>query len=136
MTHLKLLYVQRYRDKKGKWRHYFRRKGQPKIKLPGEPWSRDFMAAYQAALASEPPMPPPIERHAPRTFGRLVTDYYRSAEFLNLKPNSQRVYRLILDPLAQKHAHRLVADMRPTDARKIVEGVAWRISRGQCCGAC
>jgi len=45
-------YVQKFKDRHGKWRHYFRRKGYGRIPLPGQPGSDDFMVAYQSAIAS------------------------------------------------------------------------------------
>jgi hypothetical protein len=37
--------------------------------------------------------------------------FYRSAYFENLKPRSQRVYRLVLDRFAEEDGHRWVRDM-------------------------
>src|SRR5215813_5272611 len=34
----------------GRAYHYFRRRGSPRVRLPGLPWSPEFMAAYQRAL--------------------------------------------------------------------------------------
>ena len=79
------------------------------------------MAAYQAAMSGQ--MPARQSRNGPGTFGALVTDYYRSPEFANLKPNSQRVYRLVLGGLAEKHGHRFVHDLEPNKARLIVQAV-------------
>lgn len=45
-----LQFVQSYSDRHGTTRHYFRRKGQPRTALPGEPESVEFMTAYRAAL--------------------------------------------------------------------------------------
>ena len=46
MTRLHLKYVQSF----GGY-HYFRRRGSPRIPLPGIPGSIEFMTAYQQALA-------------------------------------------------------------------------------------
>jgi hypothetical protein len=51
MTRLRLEFVHEYRDRHGKLRRYFRRKGAKRIPLPGLPGSEEFMTAYQAALA-------------------------------------------------------------------------------------
>ena len=46
-------FVHDYVDQHGTAKFYFRRVGQPKIRLPGLPWSPEFMAAYEcASLAS------------------------------------------------------------------------------------
>ena len=62
MTRIKLRHVNEYRDRHGKVRRYFRRKGGRSIPLPGLPGSIEFMAAYQAALAVVSP-PPPSPKH-------------------------------------------------------------------------
>jgi len=45
-----LAHINRYRDRHGKLRLYFRRPGGKNFVLPGEPGSAEFMAAYNAAL--------------------------------------------------------------------------------------
>ena len=79
------------------------------------------MAAYQAALSGLTPARQSC--NGPGTFRELVTDYYRSPEFANLRPNSQRLYRLVLGSLAETHGHRLVRDLEPNKARAIVQNV-------------
>src|SRR5262245_33964545 len=109
MTVIRIPYVKAYVDKAGKVRRYFRKPGCKPVPLPGVPGSQEFMAAYQAALGS------PIEqpaRHGAGTVSALIVDYLRSAAFVNLRPSSQRYYRLVLDRFGAKHGHRLVRDMR------------------------
>jgi hypothetical protein len=43
-------YVQAWVDSDGRAHCYFRRRGYPRVRLPGLPWSPSFMAAYEAAL--------------------------------------------------------------------------------------
>jgi integrase len=43
--------VQHWVDRDGRAHCYFRRRGFPRVRLPGLPWSPSFMAAYEAALA-------------------------------------------------------------------------------------
>jgi len=44
-------YVQAFVDREtGLGYYYFRRRGSPRVRLPGLPWSPEFMAAYQRAL--------------------------------------------------------------------------------------
>ena len=54
MTLIRLLYIDRFRDRHGKMRYYFRRPGGRRTPLPGQPGSREFQAAYEAALADTP----------------------------------------------------------------------------------
>ena len=121
MTSIRLPYVQEYRDRHGKARRYFRRPGFKRVTLHGTPGSPQFMAAYQAALAAE--RPPIGRKHNDGTVGDLVVSFYRSAAFDNLKASSQRAYRKILDPLAEKDGHRLVRDMPRRVAVSIIEEI-------------
>jgi enterobacteria phage integrase len=121
MTILKLPYVQEYRDRHGKVRRYFRRPGYKRVTLPGTPGSPQFMSAYQAALAAE--RPPIGRRYGEGTIGDLVVSFYKSPYFENLKPNSQRLYRLVLDNFRQKDGHRMVRDMPRRVAMNIIEEI-------------
>jgi hypothetical protein len=47
-------FVHGFIDRHGKPRFYFRRAGHKKVRLPGLPWSPEFMAAYEEALAGQP----------------------------------------------------------------------------------
>ena len=53
LANLRLKFVERYRDRHGKLRHYFRRPGRKRVALPGFPGSTEFMEAYAAALAGD-----------------------------------------------------------------------------------
>jgi site-specific recombinase XerD len=121
MTSIRLPYIQEYHDRHGKVRRYFRRPGFNRVVLPGTPGSSQFMAAYEAALSAE--RPPIGRRHKEGTIGELVTGFYRSAYFENLKPRSKRVYRLVLDKFAQEDGHRLVRDMPRRVAMSIIEEI-------------
>jgi len=47
---MKLPYLNRYTDRNGKPRHYFRFPGRLRVALKGEPGSAEFLAAYGEAL--------------------------------------------------------------------------------------
>ena len=79
-----------YRDRHGRVRHYFHRRSQRDVALPGPVGSEQFMRAYQSAFGTPPK---PISPHASGTLAKLVEDYYRSIQFANLKPSSQSLYR-------------------------------------------
>jgi integrase len=121
MTKIRLPYVQEYSDRHGKVRRYFRRPGFKRKMLPGTPGSQRFMAAYEAALSAE--RPPIGRKHKDGTVGDLIAVFYRSAFFENLKPQSKRVYRLILDKFGQEDGHRLVRDMPRRVAMNIIEEI-------------
>jgi enterobacteria phage integrase len=112
MTLLRLKYLKVYRDRHGTVRRYFRRPGQKTLPLKGEPGTAEFMLAYQDALGTSAPA---VDKTKAGTFARLIADYCQSAAFANLKPSSQKLYRLVLDRIAERHGHRLVRDARRSD---------------------
>jgi integrase len=121
MTMVKLPYVQEYRDRHGKVRRYFRRPGYGRVPLPGTPGSPFFNAAYESALAAE--RRPIGRKHGEGTIGDVVVSFYRSPYFENLKPQSKRLYRLVLDKFAEQDGHRLVRDMPRGVAMNIIEEI-------------
>ncbi len=121
MTRIKLRYVDRFVDRHGHVRHYFRRPGGRRMPLPGLPGSEDFVAAYKAALAGQDaPAAKPKIRGEPGTFNRLAIQYFASPEFLRLRTRTQYVYRLVIERFLVEHGHRLVIEMRRDDVKKIM----------------
>ena len=55
MAKVEVPFVQAFKDRHGRLRHYFRRKGHKRVALPGAPGSREFSDAYRAALAADKP---------------------------------------------------------------------------------
>jgi integrase len=94
-------YVHGFVDRHGRPRYYFRRAGFKKMPLPGLPWSPDFMAAYQTALAGQMPSIG-AARVLPRSMHALAISYYGSGEFLRMNPRSQRVRRNIIEKFCQE----------------------------------
>jgi len=123
MTRIKLKYVNEYRDRHGKVRRYFRRPGRRAIPLPGLPGSIEFMAAYEAALAIVSPPLPSSKHVIAGSLSALAAGYFRSADFANLSPSSQRSYRVALRPILDAHGHRLVRDLTNVAARHVIEGI-------------
>jgi integrase len=106
-----LKHVDRFRDRYGKVRLYYRPPGGKRVPLPPET-DPGFLAAYQAAVAvSEPAGPKKRVRGAEGTFDRLAYDYFTSPDFLRLKPSTQAKNRGLIDLFCQEHGHRLVRQM-------------------------
>jgi enterobacteria phage integrase len=120
MTHINLRYVKRYADRHGKLRHYFRR-GNQKGSLPGLPGSPEFMEAYANYLGSEEAQPKTIPT-AEHTFGRLVTAFYASRKYKDVKRSSQRTYGYALEPLAAAYGH-LEAQITHQQAEKLIADI-------------
>src|SRR4029453_17722299 len=89
-------FVHGFVDRHGKPRFYFRRAGFKKVPLPGLPWSPEFMAAYEQALAGQP-LQIGGSRTKPGTLRALAVSYFASPAFRTLRPSSQYSYRNIID---------------------------------------
>ena len=122
MTLIKLKYIDRFVDRHGRERFYFRRDRGPRISLPGRPGTPEFMAAYERAAVGETPERGPKLRGAPGTFDRLVQDYFSSAEFIALAQSSKKSYRSVIERLLEdeKIGHRFVREMSREHVRRIV----------------
>jgi integrase len=125
MTRLKLLYVQRFRDRHGHVRHYFRRPGFARVTLPGLPGSAEFMAAYQAALAAQP-VPIGASGEVPGSMSALIRSYYAAPAFASLSPTTKVNYRRILERFRAEHGAKPVALIEPRHIRAIVAKLADR----------
>ena len=72
MSLIKLRHVDRFVDRHGRWRYYFRRGRSSCIVLLGHPGDPVFMAAYQKAVEGVLPAAQRRVRGDPGTFDRLV----------------------------------------------------------------
>jgi integrase len=122
MARVDLPYIKSYRDRSGTRRHYFRRNKRNYGALPGEPGSPEFMEAYSGFLGSKPES----SGKAPGTFGSVISKYYGSPNFSNLKPSSQQGYRYVLEPLAKEHGHKPVALLTDEAVRDMIEEIGKR----------
>ncbi len=124
MTVIKLRHIDRFRDRHGKLRHFFRRGKGVRVPLPGVPGSSEFMSAYNAALQGERPVGGSLvdRRSPPGTISRLVDDYFGSPEFLALKASTQRAYRGVIERWVhdEKIGHRLVRELRREHVSKMM----------------
>jgi integrase len=119
---VKLKHVDRFVDRHGRERHYFRRGHGMRVLLPGMPGSEAFMLAYQAALAGQEVCNAVAQRGDPGTFDRLVKDYFESPDFMRLGPTTQRAYRSVIERLVadDKIGHRAVREMSRGHVQKMV----------------
>jgi integrase len=77
--------------------YYFRRRGFPRVRLPGLPWSPSFMAAYEAALTG-PRTAIGAGRVKPGSVAAAVSAYFDSHQFFASKSaGTQRMRRGILE---------------------------------------
>jgi integrase len=101
-------YVHGFVDRHGKPRFYFRRAGFKKVRLPGLPWSPEFMAAYEEALAGQP-IQIGASRTRPGTMRALSVSYFNSIDFRSMKPRSQAEYRWVIERFCTEHGDKRVA---------------------------
>jgi integrase len=104
-------FVQGFLDRHGKPRWYFRRPGFKRTPLPGLPWSPEFMAAYEDALAGQLVLVGST-RVKPGTIRALAISYYNSLGFRSLKPSSQAIYRRIIDRFCREHGDKRAATLQ------------------------
>ena len=135
MTRVELPFVNAQKSRGGRLRYwYFRRAGR-RWRLPGAPFEPAFMVEYQRLLAATEPKPvSSTPALLPGSFGALVTDYLASPEFRGTKPSTQKIYRLVLEPLAEFNGRKpvallerrhLVADSHPGQLVNKVPGIRW-----------
>ena len=90
-------FINAFVDRHGHPRYYFRRPGFRRASLPGVPWSPEFMAAYEAALAGAA-VPIGATKVLPGSMHAVAVSYYASTEFsLKLAPASRQQRRNIIE---------------------------------------
>ena len=91
-------------DRHGNVRIYFRRKGQPKIRLTEMPGTSAFDAEYQRAFSGAIRLPS-ISQHivwAPGMLGWLCEQYYGSAVFQSLDESTRKTRRGSLEAICER----------------------------------
>ena len=106
MTKLHLKYVQSF----GGY-HYFRRRGMARIPLPGIPGSREFMDAYQTALAAAPVAIGASTRSKPGSVSAALAEYYQSHDFGRLTGETPAARRGMLEKFRDRYGDRPLASL-------------------------
>jgi integrase len=131
VTRIRLRYVQAWRDREGRAHHYFRRRGFPRVPLPGLPGSSQFMRAYQMAMEQAGPPIGMAKRSKPGSVSAAIAAYLGSnLHFVSrYEPSTRQMQRAILEcfreqygewPIAKIPAEfiaRLLAKKKPHAAR-------------------
>ena len=92
-------YLCKDKDRHGNTRYYFRRAGK-KTRIRGRPGTTEFQTAYDALAASAATAcrsSASIDEVKPGTYRWLCEQYFRSADFKQLDPNTQHVRRQVLE---------------------------------------
>src|SRR5262249_53104155 len=88
-------------------------------RLRGLPYSPEFMADYEAAMAGQP-LPVGAQRARPGTMTALALSYFASPEFRALKQSTQRARRWLVERLCREHGDKRAADMRRDHVVKLM----------------
>ena len=111
-------------DRHGNVRIYFRRKGQPKIRLKATPGTAAFEEEYLRAFRGVTtimvmPRSASGAIAVPGTMRWLCQQYFASAIYQDLDPSTQRARRRILEAICQRAGTFQYADMEPRDVAKL-----------------
>lgn len=108
-------------DRHGNNRVYFRRLGQPKIRLLSVPGTAEFDAEYQLAFSGEVVTRVATKRGpiAPQSFRWLVDQYYASGAYRSLDVQTQDVRKRVLGPIVERIGAFPIAQMTARDVVKL-----------------
>lgn len=123
MATFRMNYVKAYKDRHGRLRHYYRRPGYPSIPLPGEPGSKAFAEAYEAAR-DQRPRKIGEDRTEPGTFNALIVEYYESTGYIQLRDITKKTYRNALEPFRKQFGTKAVRSMTPQLLETILDAKA------------
>lgn len=115
MVKIDLPYIDRVKDRYGNVRYYYRRRLGKRTPLP-HPSSPEFIAAYEAAAGKSQAHP---KVAGVRTIEALITSYFQSSEYTELKPSTKSKYQGACQWLRERYGPLPVAGMRRKDVLKI-----------------
>jgi len=101
---IRLKYVVEDMDRHGNVRVYYRRKGQPKVRLPVPIGSPEFLTAYKAAQtgAQQAIEQPGLPRVKPKSLRWLCVQYYQSPGYKRLAPRTRTIRRRFLEKVCER----------------------------------
>jgi integrase len=108
-------------------RFYFRKKGCPRVALPGKYQSPEFMRVWNACVTGAPldaPLGVAIERDPRGTVGRAVADYLESADWQALKASSRETYTPIYALIRAEYGKSALTAWTVAHARKALDKLA------------
>lgn len=123
MATFRMRYVKAYEDRHGKMRFYYRRPGFPSVALPGQPGSKAFAEAYEAA-AQNAPRKIGEDRPEPGSFSALIAEYYETAKYQHLREITKKTYRNLLESFRADFGNVPVRSMTPKRLDELLEARA------------
>lgn len=115
-------WVSEYRDRHGKPRYRFRRKGYAQYLFKSVPGTEGFRQEYHACVSgiAAEPVTPGAERIRPGSFHDLIGRYYRSPDFLDPGDRTREVYRGVIERWRAKYGDGMVRDLRSSHVEKMM----------------
>lgn len=110
-----------FKDKCGRTRYRFRKKGLPQYLFRSEPGSPEFMEEYARAQQAEPAKK---ERYAPGTFHAVIESYYRSKRWARMKDSTKKMRRNALERFRAKQGDKPVARLEARHVDKWMGEIA------------
>jgi hypothetical protein len=113
-----LQHVNKFTDRHGKVRRYFRRPGQRAVPLPGEPGSVEFLTAYLAEMQKiRPAEIGKATRSKAGTVSAAIAGYYQSRQYFlePLSEGTQRSRKGILERFRGQDGSKPLAGVRRAD---------------------
>lgn len=109
------IWVSEYKDRHGKPRYRFRRKGFEQYLFKSAPGTEGFRQEYRACVdgMAVESIAPGANRAQPGTFDDLITRYYRSPDFLDPGDRTREVYRGVIERWRVKYGKGKVRDLEP-----------------------
>jgi len=106
----RLSYVKAYKDRHGRMRYYFRRKGQKETPLPGKPGQAPFQLAYHVALAASG-REIRARRSVSNSVSAISAAYYKDQNFLGFAESTRGMRRRILEKFRTAGGDRPLKDL-------------------------
>lgn len=122
-------WVSEYRDRHGKPRYRFRRKGFAAYAFKSAPGTEAFRQEYAACLdgTAAPSIQAGADRAAPGSFDDLIGRYYRSPDFLDPGERTRVVYRGVIErwrgkkpSSGKRYGEGMVRDLQPRHVEKMM----------------
>lgn len=100
--------VTAYKDRHGKTRYRYRKQGVPTHHFKSEPGTEEFREEYRQAKIA---VANSASRCIPFSYDELITSFYRTTKWVNMRDSSQKTYRSIIERFRAANGH--------LDARKV-----------------
>ena len=107
--------VTEYRDRHGKRRYRFRKKGLPVYHFRFAPGTTEFLAELHAAQNAEKAT---VSRFAPFTYDALIDSFYRTPKWLDSADSTQATYRGVIERFRAKNGTKDIRRVTTADIEK------------------